>query len=189
MSHVRDATISGFNEYVSDLKKDKKANYKFSLTLFDTEVEQPYVSVDIKKVKDLSDKTYQPRGNTALYDAVCKTVKEAKAGDKAIVVILTDGQENASQEYKLTDMRAIIKKMEKTGKWKFVYLGANQDSYAVGGHFGIAKGNIANFNHSHVGTVAVMSAMSVGTRSFADSSNTSQDFLTEKQKKDILKAK
>jgi len=155
MSMRTDATISGFNEYLKTVKKEaKKSKDKttFSLTMFDTEVVKKYVSKDIKDVEPLDRETYAPDGMTALYDAVCITVKEVEEelkkvkGKTAVVtVILTDGEENSSQEYTQKELSAKIKELQK-GNWSFVFLGANQDSWATAQKWGIHAGNIANFS-------------------------------------------
>ena len=155
MSMRTDATISGFNEYLKTVKKETKKDKtkaSFSLTMFDTEIVKPYVAVDIDKVEDLNNKTYEPNGMTALYDAVCQTikvtekkVKEIKEKVAVITVILTDGEENSSQEYTEKNLTAEIKRLQK-GNWSFVFLGANQDSWNTATGWGIKTGNIANFS-------------------------------------------
>lgn len=168
MESVVDATISGFNEYVQTLKKDGN-KYSFTLTLFDTGIETPIKGEAIGDVKKLDRKSYVPNGSTALYDAVCTTIKgvHEKKGQKVITIIMTDGQENASHEYNERDMRALIGGKEKQGNWTFVYLGANQDSYAVAANFGISQMNTANFSATGAGTMRAFSVMAMATGSAA----------------------
>ncbi len=193
MSSVQDSTISGVNEYISTLKKDKKSKYEFSLTLFDTEVTKPYVGVSLKDVKDLDKDTYAPEGMTALYDAVCKTIKGVKAAknQKVITIIMTDGAENSSKEYTQVQMKALIGEREKEGNWTFVYLGANQDSYAVAQAYGISTGNTSNYNATNSGTRAAFCMMAQATSSFsgggggAGNGTTTTNFLS-KDDQDLL---
>ena len=106
MESVRGATISGFNEYLGTLKRDKENTYKVSLTQFSYGVEETYTMKPLEEVKELTLENYDPNGGTALYDAACKTIERirksmceyCKGKVKNIVVILTDGQENSSKD-------------------------------------------------------------------------------------------
>jgi len=131
MMDVWESTISGFNEYLDNLKRDKKNDYRVSLTLFDDQIEKPYIDAPINEVEHLTKETYKPRGMTALYDAVCKTINGVKNDEKNIVVIMTDGGENASQEYKTPDFIKIKNGLDAGKNWTFVFLGANQDAWGV----------------------------------------------------------
>lgn len=181
MGSVREATISGFNEYVGTLKRDGKSHYEFTLTLFDTEVTMPVKGASIKKVPDLVASEYVPDGMTALYDAVCRTIKKVKAykGDKVLCVIMTDGQENSSKEYTQDTMKALIKEKEKEGNWTFVFLGANQDSYANAQQFGMKTMNVSNYNATPDGIKKAMRSVASNTVAYAASAGLStQEFFT-----------
>ena len=194
MGSVQDATISGFNEYLNTLKKDKKSNFGFSLTLFDTETKNPYTDEKIDKVQQLDRKSYDPSGCTALYDAVCKSVKDlkdkVKKGEKVLTVIMTDGLENSSREYTQVHLKDMIKECEKSGNWTFVFLGANQDAWAIASQFGMQQGNVTNFNATSVGTSAAFTTVADNTMSYASSGqNSTSKFFSDKDKKDLLNSK
>lgn len=170
MESIKEATLKGVNAYIKGLKGD----IVFTLTKFNSNaIETPYNREPIKKVKLLKDGDYNPNFSTPLYDAVCKTVKvlekEAKKDEALIVAIMTDGEENASQEFTQDDMRAMIKRLEGKGNWTFVYLGANQDSYAIAEKYGISRGNIRNWKASKKGVSVMMASMSLDTMSYAAS--------------------
>lgn len=188
MGVIQDATISGVNEYIETLCNDKKSDYSFSLTLFDTEVTTPIKAESIKTVKKLDRTTYTPDGMTALYDAVCRTIKETKVkkNEKVITVIMTDGDENSSREYKDTDMKALIQEREKEGNWTFVYLGANQDSYAKAQKFGIHASNASNYNATNVGMNAVMRTVANNTAYYTASGSASTADFFSKEDQDTL---
>ncbi len=194
MGSIQDATISGFNEYVGTLRKDKNTNYSMSLTLFDTEFEQRYSNTPLSKVADLSRENYRPDGSTALYDAACTTMadtaKSVEKNQKVLCVIMTDGEENSSKEYTDKEMKAKIKELEKTGHWSFVFLGANQDSYLVGKKFGLSAQNVANFNATGASAGMVMRTMATNTVMYAASANnTTADFFSKKDQDDLEKTK
>lgn len=184
MESVKQATISGFNEYIKTLKKDGN-KYSFSLTLFDTQIETPFINTPLNEVDELDEKKYDTNGSTALYDAVCTTIKKVneKKGQKVINIIMTDGEENSSKEYTQVQMRAMIKELEAKGNWTFVYLGANQDSYVNAQKFGISQMNTSNFVASAKGMGTAMKAMACNTSNFAmnASASTNAFFSTSDQ--------
>lgn len=148
MSVCREATISGFNEYISKLKQDQP-KLKFTLTKFDsTKMEVVHKATPIKDVVELNQDTYVPGAMTPLYDAIATTVKAMESDSKGkpvLCIIMTDGEENASKEYTRDKIFALIKGKEKEG-WTFIYLGANQDAWAVGQAIGLHKGNVMNYS-------------------------------------------
>jgi len=101
-----------------------------------------------------------PRGNTALLDAIGQTLNtvgarlsktpEAERPGKVIVVILTDGMENASKEFSAARVKEMITEQHGKYSWEFVYLGANQDAFKVGNSYGIA--NSIGYAGTHKGT-------------------------------------
>jgi uncharacterized protein YegL len=193
MGAVRESTISGFNEYLKTLK-NKKVQMSFSLTLFDTAVEKLYVNVPLKKIEELNEKTYTPDGMTALYDAVCQTIVEIEKtitkDQKSLVVIMTDGEENASQEYTQKELKKKIEELTKTKLWSFVFLGANQDAWASAQKFGISKMNAAAFNSTDAGITATFSGLSANTEAFAVSAkNVTSAFFSIKDQKSLKETK
>jgi hypothetical protein len=145
-----DATMSGFNEYVNKFRDQKDVTFK--LTKFNSAKVDIQPSVSIKDAPVLSRDNYKPDNLTPLYDAIGRTIKdvEAEVGSKkrkVLFVIMTDGQENSSLEYSRDAIFRLIQEKEKSG-WTFTYLGANQDSWAVGATLGIQKGNTANYNQA-----------------------------------------
>lgn len=193
MSSVKDSTISGFNEYIKTLQKDKKNKYLLTLTLFNETTLKNPVSLDIAKFRPLNDEKYSPDGMTALYDAVCRSIEglQEKKGQKVINIIMTDGEENSSKEYTQTDMRRMIENREKRGNWTFVYLGANQDSYANAEKFGIKRGNVANFHATTQGMKQSYSTMAMNTvmRASSGDTNSTASFFSKKDQDNLSSAK
>ncbi|MGN0599429.1 MAG: hypothetical protein ACI4JK_05985 [Oscillospiraceae bacterium] len=146
------------------IDKQRGENGEASITtvLFDDQYEVLFDNVDIKKVSELTNKEYYARGMTALLDAIGKTVNQVAArhnnsGDsavpaKTVVVIITDGMENASKEYKLQTVKAMIEKQKNEFGWEFVFMGANIDAISVAGSMGIDASRAANYHADGVGT-------------------------------------
>ena len=157
MSGQEGNTISSFNEY---LEKEKKNKYTTNITtiLFSDKYNVLHDREDVKKVKKLTEKDYFVGGCTALYDALGNTIHnmEQKDTDKVLFIIITDGYENASCEYKNEDIKKLIKKHK---DYEFIYIGADIDSYAAGNSIGIRNDNIANFKKDRKGTAKLFKAV------------------------------
>ena len=106
---------------------------------------------------------------TALFDAVMKTSIDvgerlAKTADSerpslVIFVVLTDGQENSSKEFRLAQVKDMIKHQTERYNWQFLFLGADQDSFQAEG-VGVSAGN--TFSHDSANTSHAYAAMSRG---------------------------
>ena len=171
MNSVWQETLNGFKTYVEglqgDQKKDNEVEYLFSLTTFDTEIDTPYLGVPIGNVKGDELAMYGPRAATALYDAVGKTLQaldddKSITFDKAIVVIVTDGQENSSREYSKDALHAAIDARIKRGNWTFTYLGTQPETWDEASSLGVGVGASATYDATNAqATYATMAAASV----------------------------
>lgn len=146
MVSCADATRSAFNEYIEDLRRgDEADSIVFGLTAFDTEFYDLIEAAPVAEVTLLTEENYVPNGLTALYDAIGRTLQglEGSVGqdDRALIVILTDGMENSSREFDQRQVFDLIQDRTARGNFTFVYLGANQDAFAVGASLGVPRGN------------------------------------------------
>ena len=138
-------TIGGFNSFVKSQQEDTCSGHCFmSFYQFDHEYQIVYLNKPIQQVEFLNKLTFQPRGQTALIDAIGQTICSVNASSSEydntniIVVILTDGQENASTEFQHSKIKDMITEKEHRG-WKFIFLGANQDAINTASNFGIQR--------------------------------------------------
>lgn len=138
-------TIGGFNSFIQKEIK-KELDIKVTTVLFDDKYEMLYKRKPIQEVEQLTDKEYWVRGTTALLDAIGKTINslDKEINNKTLVVIMTDGYENASHEYSKQQISNLIK----NHSWEFIYIGADIDSYSEASTFGIKKSRIANYDKS-----------------------------------------
>jgi Mg-chelatase subunit ChlD len=112
---------------------------------------------------------YTPRGTTPLYDAIGALLARVDAHVAAgghdadqVVVVLTDGLENASTEY--TRRRIFDLVTERRGRgWTFAFLGANQDSYEAGTAMAIAGPSTASWDATPVGAHDAILRVSAAT--------------------------
>lgn len=154
MSSVKADAIGGFNSMLAE-QKALPGQAAMTVVLFDHEYMVLHERKAINDVPPLDDTTYQPRGSTALLDAIGKALNTAKdyppasAGHKYIVAILTDGQENHSREWTKPGVKALTDELTAKG-WTFIYLAANQDAFAEASALGIAN----QFTQNYVGDAA-----------------------------------
>jgi len=126
MNSCREDTIGGFNAFID---AQKEYGGTMTLCLFDNEIETVYEKIPIGDVPPL---VFTPRGSTALYDAIGHVLK-MNLSDDAMVIILTDGEENSSVKYTADHIKDLISMK----KWTFVYIGANQDAILNSSRLGI----------------------------------------------------
>jgi uncharacterized protein YegL len=114
--------------------------------------------IDIKDVPELNKDTFIPKGMTAMYDAIGNTIdsvytklKNTKNKSKVIFLIMTDGEENSSEEYTQQSVFELIEKRKKKDNWAFLFIGANIDTMKVGGGMGISKGNTMGYTNTSNG--------------------------------------
>lgn len=136
MSRVTGQTISGCNETLNGIRssaaEDKEQLQFVSIYCFDTTNSRYIIeNTPIEKVKDLTSNDYCPNACTPLYDAIGNTVSRLKkiatnSDSIGKVTIITDGYENASQEWNHSSVVELIESLKKKG-WLFTFMGANID--------------------------------------------------------------
>lgn len=155
MHGIKDDTIGGFNNYVKTLRESGE-DYLFTLIKFDSNHHDVvHRGVPISEVLDLNNDTYVPGSSTPLIDACVKAIRatEAKVTDamNVAVMILTDGLENASTEFKNDDLVRLIKEKTEAG-WLFTFIGAGIDAFEQAGQFGIHPQHAMSSNRDTVRT-------------------------------------
>lgn len=161
MGSIRDDAIGSFNTFLKD-QQSLSGEALMTIVLFDDRYEIMQNGTRIGYVPPLTTKTYVPRGSTALFDAIGRTINEVKSRisktedqkkipDNIIVAILTDGEENASTEFNLSQIESMIKNQIKKDQWNFVYLSADPKAFEDAGKMGIARNNVVRFEADPAG--------------------------------------
>lgn len=192
MYDQRGKTISGINEFIEDRKRDAKTlktDVKMWLTTFATKTKTLFDGVPVVDVTEITEKDYTPRGNTALYDAVGDTLAKLEQDistsgkePNVIVCILTDGQENASQEYKVEEIQRKIKHFQDNKNWGFVFLGANQNAWNTARILGSSPKNAVTMSRDQLVNSTGLRMASVGiSNAYALGGLANQSIMTSYQ--------
>lgn len=161
MQEVRDDAIGGFNRFLEDQQKEP-GQATITLVLFDHLYHCVLDFVDLKQAEPLNATTYAPNGNTALLDAIGRTIDdvgkklaalpEDDRPEKVVFAILTDGMENSSSDYTRDRVKKMIQHQTEAYKWEFIYLAANVDAFATGAGMGINPRSTRSFASNPQGT-------------------------------------
>ena len=160
-------TIGGFNAMI---EKEKKLGIDVRVTtvLFNDKMDRLYEHREIRSVRPLTERTYETGGTTALLDAVGDTILHMeqsgaadRQGTKVIVVIITDGMENASTEFTKAKVKELISDKQEKAGWDFIYLGANIDAAAEADAIGVRKANAVTYKNTSSGVRANYDAVGV----------------------------
>lgn len=180
MWSVANDTIGGVNAFLAEQRKTPGA-CTFTLIQFDSEdpceIVQDHVA--IADAKDLTSSTYVPRGNTPLYDAIGKAIdktvaaidKLAQKPELVVFVIVTDGENNSSEEYTKETAAARIKDCETKG-WQIVYLGVGIDAMASGSALGMQASTTLNVGKSAQGVTCCFAQTAVKLSSYRGTGDT-----------------
>lgn len=165
MNTIADDTRGGFDSFITK-ERESGGNTVVTLAQFDDRYELVYSSRPIGDVPPLM---LEPRGTTALYDAVGRLVTEIGAELAALpeddrpgsvtVLVMTDGHENASKEWSNTAVRELIAAQERDYQWDFVFLGSNIDAVEVGADLGFARDKSMTYVSTTVGVTAAFDSV------------------------------
>ena len=175
MEGLESDTIGGFNAMLKE-QQALEGEAVVTTVLFDDRYELLHDRIDIKAVAPLTDKDYNVRGSTALFDAVGKTINKIRTvqkgtaeeyrAEKVLFVIITDGQENASREYTAAWIKARIERQKEKYGWEFIFLGANMDAIEEAGKIGIAADRAQNYIADSDGTTEAWISMTYASTAF-----------------------
>lgn len=156
MQSIKTDTEGGFAAFIDEQRKSP-GRCRVTLAQFDNDYEVVYGDVDVHLVEPL---TLQPRGTTALLDAIGRLstdagqslarLPETERPGTVVVAIMTDGLENASQEWTHAAVKSLIEQQERDYKWQFLYMGADQDAIEVGASIGVAAANSLTYGRGAV---------------------------------------
>jgi hypothetical protein len=190
------STLSGFNEQmqaISSLQQrfpDQEISVGF--TSFNHQVDHHFLDKQPKQVLPLTKKNYKPEGSTAMLDAIGKTTELIREemqtaltdlNNTVVVVIITDGYENASVLYTLQKINTLISSLEATEQWTFSFLGATPDAVDVARSMSIRTSNSMSFSKKQM-KISVFNNLSDSMESYLDNKQHNRrttDFLIKEE--------
>ena len=176
MADKVDQVIEGTNRFFAD-QQALPGHAIVTVVLFDHEYNHFCREHDLTSGAVVLDKTtFMPRGTTALFDALGRgitTEDEILTGlapddrpERVVVVIVTDGGENASTEYEEQQIHAMIDQRREVEEWQFLFLGADQAAMKNAAGIGIPMAASAQFSGTPQGVTAAYAAASASVCSY-----------------------
>jgi hypothetical protein len=163
MSNCWPQTMSGLQDQIKKVKdlqqEHPEQEFFLSCCIFDNVIEFPLPVTPAAAVQAHFLNGIQPRANTALLDAIGDSIRhiELHAGNlldrkeaSVVMVILTDGQENASIRYSGNMIRREMDRLQASDLWSFSYLGADFDITATAEEFNAGANSTMNFSKANM---------------------------------------
>lgn len=170
MQSVYEDALGGFNNFIQDQKEDND-DTRVTLVLFDDQIENKFDSNPIQDIHTFTKKDYLLGGNTALLDAIGFTMKKAskrftelqdnERPENVIMVIQTDGMENASRTFTNKQIKEMIKHKEEVCNWKVIYLGANLNAFDSSNDIGLHVNSMMNYSNYNTKDAFMATSMSI----------------------------
>ena len=180
MYGMRMHAVEGFNTQLKTLQELKKTypeqEFHVSLTYFNELVRNEITNGNVEQLVPMEYKSFLPSGSTALLDAIGKSIYQIKSdfgpqllSDEAtaVVVIITDGEENSSRFYTYHEIARMVKELDETGKWTFSFLGADLNAVHTSQMLNIREENVISFSKSNYSNI--MDDVSESIRCYATS--------------------
>lgn len=158
MYSIKEDMEGGINGVLEEQKK-LPGEVTVDVSYFDYELsyDERFLSLDSASIE------IKPRGSTALYDAIVSStttfgdalsqLPEEERPGTVMVIVVTDGHENASKEATIADVKRVITTQQDTYGWEFIFLGANQDALETGASFGLRDGSSLTYAATRGGTM------------------------------------
>jgi len=159
--------LSGVEEFREEQLRvqDPQKTVLVSMLTFSTEVRTLFTRKPLSEMVPLTSEDYHPQGLTALYDAIHDSLQCVNPMDeKTILIVLTDGQENASQRVTSRgQLQTELHRKKQEGKLEVVFLGSNLDDIQdAAGSVGAAPQSTLPYNDDRLEEALSAVASAVG---------------------------
>lgn len=148
MQGTESDVIGGFNTFIEQQKSQQQGKISVSLYKFNSSRSRVLNDLPIEAIRPLTNNDYTPGGLTALYDTIGNAITDIEHHNKytksefkasmVMMVIITDGQENVSREYDARKVKQMIRELEQSENWQFIYLGADLQNFADADTLGLS---------------------------------------------------
>lgn len=190
MESIRDDTIGGFNAF---LKQQQAEPGTATLTLVQFDSQDPYEVIHrfapVQDVPELTHETFVPRASTPLLDAMGRGINDlekslsdipkAKQPARVVVVVVTDGQENSSREFKKGQVAKMVKEKQEKAGWQFVFLSADMAAIGDAVEVGILGASAMAFAGTAGGTAAAWASVSKNCADYRSARRKDTSFTEE----------
>jgi len=158
MSDIRRETLESINAQVRSIRslaQEVPGQAIFvSLRFFNSESREVYTGLHPDQAPTLDPNQYRPSGSTALLDALGQCMQETSRRitpfDDVVVVVVTDGEENASQYYTTPQIASRIGALKESGRWTFSFIGADFDSWSVARQLNVDRSEVRNYRKADI---------------------------------------
>ena len=146
--------VQAMNTFIKEQQKADIKESLFSLYTFASDIRKIYDRVDLSTVVEY--KNYHPDGMTRLFDCIKQAITDNQERKNVVFVIITDGDDTASQKCRAGEAKQLIATREKDYNWQLVFLGANESSFKAGNDLGIAPVATAKYSQTRFGDLNKM---------------------------------
>ena len=158
MSDIRRETLESINGQVRSIRslslEVPGQEILVSLRFFNSESREVYTGLHPEQAPILDPEQYRPTGSTALLDALGQCMEETSRRitpfDDVVVVVVTDGEENASQYFTTTQVARRIGALKESGRWTFSFIGADFDSWSVARQLNVDRTEVRNYRKADI---------------------------------------
>jgi len=161
MESIKGETIGGINNLL-DAQRHQPGSCNVTVIQFDDQINVLHNGENIQYVPNFNERTFVPRGMTKLHDAMGLAINnvgerlsrtpEEYRPSKVIVAVITDGCENASQEFSSLQIRDMVEHQQRRYLWEFTFVGANQDAILNGQSLGVNATGCLSWDATNIGT-------------------------------------
>ena len=156
MQSRKSTVINGYNKFIKEQRELATPHQEcfISIYFFNTKLNTIHDNAPLADIPDLTKEDYTPQDLTALRDATAdvyqKILENAASSpeDRRICVILTDGEENASEKTSVQELKDLRDKVKTVAE--IVYMGSNQDAFENGDHVGATKDTSLSYNDDNL---------------------------------------
>jgi hypothetical protein len=137
MSNIKHQIIISINDLIKEQRTIKGRPATLTLIKFNDHIDRIIKNKNLEQVELLSCNDYKPSGSTALFDAIGSTVNWFRYESDVLMVIVTDGLENASKDYNRSMINQMLEEKKVHRNWSYVYLSNNLENAGQGLSMGI----------------------------------------------------
>jgi hypothetical protein len=169
MSSIRDDMVGGLEQMLA-AQATEPGILTVDIVTFDDVIEHTHSFASPADVRV----ELVPRGSTALHDAMGISINsfgqaladlpERARPSSVQVIVVTDGMENASQEYSAKTVRELVTQQIWKYGWDFVFLGADQDAVLTAADLGIRADKAMSYARGKDNIAAMSSSVAAQVR-------------------------